>query len=1191
MESVHGVDISWMTSHSSSKDHHAKPPPAPTASPEKETKPVHNGTAHQVEPSPTPPRNIPHRPSFSRSASSEKTVTLNGSLPKLSPSPGTSRRNSWLSSISSKFSSPGAHNAQGAPASPPVPSTPPAISPGAEPPVPTGPYSPKNAILPHGVKVAGDVPYTPAPPKSTQPSFLQSALRRLSSSGGQLSGGAKGMQQGVCERRVLNIDRNRERCPISELDQSKLRRVAFCVDVEIASGPRYNDELPEEKKKEKTEKKKIVEKGEGEALKHPQEVKREKEEDGVIKATGEKLGKELEKGAQETTTEVEPTPAERESRKKEKKKRSEEERKARKEKKRKLAEANGTVPVELIRNASDSSLGSSLAGAGTPKTQVSPTTDPARIYRRCCQLRETPILKKITEQLTASTTELETAGIVNKLDLTGYWLQLPDLVTLGDYLAVVPVKEIIMDNCGLTDEGVRVILAGLLAAKCPDYGRKRVKKGKDGEVQQGGFVERVVFKNNAKIGRDGWRYICLFINMCRSLKFMDLSKVPFPQPPPVTTPSHHGPGHHLHRTPTGSSSIPEVSCLLSKALGERLAGKEFELLNVAECGLTTEQLGCLIDGANKSGLRRLGIAGNDITAEGMQHVARFLRDGKCEGLDLGGNDLKDQLQVIADALDNDNDLYALSLADCNLTPESLWQLFPALLKLKNFRFIDLSQNHALFENEPSALSLLRRFIPKMPMLKRIHLTDVSMTPEQAIALAEILPESPGLAHLNLMENPKLAALSDAKDEESQEEACALYASLMAAVRVSKTIICIDVEVPSSTSSEIVKALAKQVVAYCLRNMERGPVAEISQAVAAISDPHGGEKEVAVPDVLLHLVGHTEGSNEVSDEDEPAPDDDYVIGGSGVVKALGICLKNRRNDSRGPPSDRTFDLSDGGSGSATPKTHVSGGKAKDMSKNLLGSARKIRARLQPALARESNAKDRTNYHRLLFLDQTLEGMINRFEDEYPETREKPLEPPVTTPPALDTQASPTPSIDLSASHDGQGLEDEPVIVEPPMSDDEGDVLRPVLSRHNSDVSLASRALNEEEGRMHRFGQQFRRDILKSDIDDPHPNTTVAHEQQPKHLQLLRALVDEWGGDEIRNKIEAHGHGAVLDEIGKEASVLKRELMEKDPEAWRTFVESQEAAQKNRLFGGASPPKPEMPTSLASAEAGANESAVE
>ncbi|CAG8978267.1 hypothetical protein HYALB_00010219 [Hymenoscyphus albidus] len=1152
MESVHGVDISWMTSKSSTRvDHNPKPQPLPDSIPPA-TKASQNSNGHETE-KVTSPKTIPHRPGFSRTVSTDRTATQNGngSVPKNgSISPG--RRASWLSSISSKFStSPAAvHNGQG-PVSPNSQCA--TNSSTQDPPVPAGPHSPKNAILPHAVKAAGDQPYTPAPPKSTQPSFLQSALRRLSSSGGQLSHSPRGVQHGLCERKVLNVDPNRERCPVQELDQSKLKRVAFCVDVEIASSPRYNDEVSEEKQKEKEkEKKKSV----VELTEEPKSTLTLEVEKGLVDVV------ESQKSASEKTSDSkgEPISADKETKKKEKKKRSEEERKARKEKKRKLAEANGTLPVELIRNTSESSLGSFLTGTGTPRTQISPTTDPARIYRRCCQLRETPILKKITEQLTASMSSMETPGVVKSLDLTNYWLQLPDLVTLGDYLAVVPVKEIILDNSGLTDEGVRVVLAGLLAAKGPDYQRRKLKPGKDGETMHGGgIVERVVFKNNAKIGKDGWRYICIFINMCRSLKSMDLSKVPFPQPLTVTSPQPHHQHHHqlhLHRTISSTPPVPDVSCLLSKALGERLAGKEFELLNVAECGLNTEQLGNLIDGAIKSGLRRLGIAGNDITPEGMQHVARYIREGRCEGLDLGGNDLKDQLGVIAGALSADTEIYALSVAECNLTPDSLWTLFPELVKLKNFRFIDLSQNHALFEAQPSAIGLLRRYIPKMPILKRIHLSNVSMTPDQAIALAEILPESSSLAHLSIMENPQLAALANAKDEASQEEACALYASLMAAVRVSNTIMCIDIEVPSQDSSEVVKALAKQVVAYCLRNMERGPVAEISKAVSAAMEPHGGEKEVVVPDVLLHLVGHDESSNDGHTDDDPAPDEDYVIGGSGVVKALGICLKNRGNDLR---NDSTGDHSgENGNDPERPMSPASGGKAKDMSKNLLGSARKIRARLQPALLKESKGKDMVTYQRLIFLDQTLEGMINRFEDEYPETRisEPPSTPPVTEVANL-RHESPSESIEISG-HDGYTSDNEHALVEVPNSDDEeGHGIRPVLSRHNSDVSLASRALSEEEGRMHRFGQKFRRDILKPDSEDPE---TKQHEQ-PKHLQMLRAMVDGLGGQEIIERLNLIGDERLLDDMSNEARMLKKELKEQDPEGWEVFVQSQRAAMRN------------------------------
>lgn len=617
---------------------------------------------------------------------------------------------------------------------------------------------------------------------------------------------------------------------------------------------------------------------------------------------------------------------------------------------------------------------------------------------------------------------------------------------------------------------------------------------------------------------------------------MDLSMIPFPQSAPAAN------GAAATR-PTDTIEI------FTKAISERLGGPELELLNMAETGLTAAQLGMLIDAVNKSGMRRLGLAGNQITAEGMRHVARYLKQGKCEGLDLGGIDMKDYLGVIAESLDENHPLWALSLANCALSPDSLWKLFPVLAKLKNFRFIDLSHNHDLFVANPSALSLFRRYLPRLKMLKRIHLNDVSMTAEQAVALAEILPEIPSLAHVSIMENPELSALASASDEKQQEEACALYASLMAAVRVSKTIVCIDIDVPVAESSEVVKALAKQVVAYCLRNMEREPVAEIAEAAAAVSEPHGEEKEVAVPDVLLHLVGHVEGFHENHDEDEPAPDDDYVIGGTGVVKALGICLRNRMNDSRRPSTDR---LSSGEASGANTPNPVSGGKAKDMSKNLLGSARKIRARLQPALVKEAQGGDRYAYNRLVFLDTTLERMIRRFEDEYPETR---------LPEALTSPSLPSPTTsDIAANLHAQGSDTEPPLQEPAGSDEEDATLGPTLSRHNSDVSLASKALSQEEGRMLRFGQKFRRDILKPEQENDMP-VASEHEVLAPHIEMLRSTIEGLGGDEIRRKIEEGGQEAVLKELTEEASALRQKLIDCDPEEWTKFREAMETAERN------------------------------
>ena len=793
----------------------------------------------------------------------------------------------------------------------------------------------------------------------------------------------------VCPRKLMNVDPYRERCSIQDLDLQKLRRVAFCVDVEIAGAAQYVEEEPQgppapplegessltklthevEAKKKKDQK---FKKSEGAALKNPSVAAEEKEKDEVVKASGE----DARPPETSDTNNAEKTDIKDPSKKKEKKKRSEGERKERKERKRREALANGTIPAEVKREDSSSSTKGSSTGADTPPNQDRPTTDPLRIYRRCCQLRETPILKRIAEQIASpSACQVATPGILTCLDLSGYWMQLPDLITLGDYLAVVPVKKIMLENCGLGDEAVRVILAGLLAAKSPEQAKYNRRLGRRTNGQQKkaterlGVVEKISLKNNPKIGKEGWRHISLFINMSRSLKAIDLSMIPFPQATATVDSVKHHATHHNHSQPAPQI---EMSTLVQEAIGERLGGNRLEELVVAECGLDTKCIAKLVDGVMKCGITRLGLASNNMTKDGLEHVIQYVRSGKCEGLDLGGNDLREHLDLLADALDGTNPLFALSLADCHLSPSSLENLLPALVQLPNFRFIDLSHNRELFTKRPTALNNIRTYLPQCRELKRIHLMDVAMTPEHAIALAEVLPESRTLAHLNILENHLLTPLASAKTEEQQEEACAFYASLMAAVRVSDSIICVDVDVPSPESSEVVKALAKQVVAYSLHNMERLPLHENAPSMAsAIADPHGEKQPETVPDILLHLVGHVDGVPENHDNDPPAPDDDYIVGGTGVVKALDICL-NRATAGR----KNSFDTSPIHSGTATPQkvlqdADVSKGKAKEMSKNLLSSARKIRARLQPALLKEAKAGDEMNYsmcHIVLFISR-------------------------------------------------------------------------------------------------------------------------------------------------------------------------------------------------------------------------------
>ena len=1001
---------------------------------------------------------------------------------------------------------------------------------------------------------------------------------------------------GVCPRKTMNIDPYRDRCSLPELDQKKLRRVAFCVDVEIAGAAQYVEDEPEasapapplngessltrlehqiEAKKKKDQK---LKRGEGAALKNPATVAEEMENQGIIKASGEEVKSEKapEPKVSDQAEIKEP------SRKKEKKKRSEGERKERKERKHQEALANGTIPAELKGDSSSSATDSPPGAQTPPGSQDRPTTDPLRIYRRCCQLRETPILKRIVDQISSpAACHTTTPGTLSSLDLSGYWMQLPDIVTLGDYLAVVPVKRLILEDCGLGDEAVRLILAGLLAAKTPEqskYNKKLARKANSQlkkATERLGVVEKLSLKNNPKIGKEGWRHITLFINMSRSLKAIDLSMIPFPKASAtVENVKHH------HKSPTTPQI--DMSTLLQEAIAERLEGDHLEELVMAECGLSTETIGKLVDGVVKCGVGRLGLANNNISRQGLEHVIRYVRSGKCTGLDLGGNDLRENLHLLADALDAKNPLWALSLADCHLSPSSLESLLPALVQLQNCRFMDLSHNRDLFSGQPTAIELIRKYFPQFPMLKRLHLVDVAMTSEHAIALAEVLPESKTLAHLNLLDNHLLSPLASAKTEAAQEEACALYASLMAAVRVSDSIICIDIDVPTQDSSEVVKALAKQVVAYSLRNLERMPLAETSDsAVAAMTDPHGGKKEleVTVPDILLHLVGHVEGYPENHDNDEPAPDDDYIVGGTGVVKALDICLNRAADGRKGSGSPLP-------SGTATPKTVIQGkqvskGKAKEMSKNLLDSARKIRARLQPALIKEARVGCEMNYsecmvprpkiylltslsERLQFLDSTLERMIQRFEDEYPETR---LPKPITITPPPNISHS---SIPFDLTTPSQATDTS--LSDPASPDIEYDLSAPLirpssLSRRNSSPSLASRQA-QEEGRMHRFGQRVKRDILRPETED-YAHGTTGTEVEAEYLQDLRRRLESLEGSEIKDKVESMGPEAVYQALGATAEELAA-MKKQDPEGWAKTKAVRGAALTLYEDQGSSPP---------------------
>lgn len=445
------------------------------------------------------------------------------------------------------------------------------------------------------------------------------------------------------------------------------------------------------------------------------------------------------------------------------------------------------------------------------------------------------------------------------------------------------------------------------------------------------------------------------------------------------------------------------------------------------------------------------------------------------------------------------------------------------------------------------------------------MSDCALKSDQLIALAEVIPEMDSIAHVSFLQNPELTKLADASTEETQEEASALYASLLAAARLSPHLVAVDIDVPTERNGEVVKALAKQIIAYTLRNMERITLSNGGTALGEVKDPE-------YPDVLQHLVGHDVMQTDEPEDEEVTPDDDYIVGGTGVVKALACCLDNR--------GDEASELS--GEVNTDPETGMvipAAGKAKDASKLLLFSARKIRRRLEPALIKAKAVSDRSTEERatycesqlpsclcienltnktvdrLLFMQRNLDGIIQRFEDEFPETREGADSAISVSPPVHALEKVPT-----RASLSSAEGEREP---SPGPSDGEEDmhIIRVGnLSRQSSNLSLSSLALNREEGHALRAGHKFRSEgIITNDQYQLIASTGVDEmEKSPVLIKALNEMLTELDDEELLRLREEKGAVRVFREHRTKINKLFRVA---DPEYWDRFVESQQKAQAN------------------------------
>ncbi|CCH60102.1 hypothetical protein TBLA_0C02980 [Henningerozyma blattae CBS 6284] len=343
------------------------------------------------------------------------------------------------------------------------------------------------------------------------------------------------------------------------------------------------------------------------------------------------------------------------------------------------------------------------------------------LYTRCCHLREILPIPATLKQL-----KKHPNGPIPLLQLRNPKPSMIEIFSFSDFISIAPVLAISLDGVSLSCEMLRVILSSII-----------IKKD---------FIK--ITLRNTPIDADGWKILSSFIADSKSLSSIDLTMVPTIKTN-VQKPSKASLKDH---------SIPRMKCdlsnrssmnwdLMSAAIatrgglneiilsGAKMSDTEFKNFIEVAC-ITTE---------------RIGLAYNSLTTKKYKILAKWLVKSKITGIDLGYNDLKDNLSIfsklILDKVHNkgkSNELQFISLNATNLDiPEGstsenneVIKFINALCCCEKLKFLDLSNNPKLF---PYGLKPIIYSLPMLTSLVRINLDYEEFSEKDALILLSALP--------------------------------------------------------------------------------------------------------------------------------------------------------------------------------------------------------------------------------------------------------------------------------------------------------------------------------------------------------------------------------------------------------------------------------------------------------------------
>ncbi|EJT99501.1 hypothetical protein DACRYDRAFT_17203 [Dacryopinax primogenitus] len=208
---------------------------------------------------------------------------------------------------------------------------------------------------------------------------------------------------------------------------------------------------------------------------------------------------------------------------------------------------------------------------------------------------------------------------------------------------------------------------------------------------------------------------------------------------------------------------------------------------------------------------------------GLDEVPRL---GKLRTVDLKGNDIRTGVTYIAQVLKRNRTLRVLNLAENRIDEKGLSSIAEALKYNETLETLDMSGNPCCGPSLEGVTSLRMAFTVNRS-LKRLFLSNTNLTSTAAIHLAEFIPESSTLLHLDLTRN---------------DLDYAGILALAAGMRSNMTLRCLDLSIPPN--NEQAARCSRDILQACIRNTEKaGRGSELLGKSAILHALQGSDPEL------------------------------------------------------------------------------------------------------------------------------------------------------------------------------------------------------------------------------------------------------------------------------------------------------------------------------------------------------------